>query len=84
MSRTPLELNRRERATLLAAAAGRIEMTCNGEPALVVDGVCLCDQATAHGFVHAGLLAPRTAGQLGARVMAVLTDAGRVALRNAV
>lgn len=80
MSRTPPELNHRERATLHAIAAGRVEMTCSCEPDLFVDGACSCDQVTNHGLVRSGYLRAARTGGVGARVAAHLTEAGYRAL----
>ncbi|MCI2421532.1 hypothetical protein MOQ72_29265 [Saccharopolyspora sp. K220] len=80
MSPTALELNHRERATLRAVAAGRVEMTCSCEPDLFVDGVNFSDQTTAHHLAHLGLLQPGRRGRAGARVPAVLTDEGELVL----
>ncbi|GAA4851295.1 hypothetical protein GCM10025787_38090 [Saccharopolyspora rosea] len=80
MSPTALELNQRERSTLRAVAAGRVEMTSGSEPDLFVDGLCYSDQATAHGLVHKGLLKPGS--YRGPRASAVLTDIGRAMLNG--
>ncbi|CAM01563.1 hypothetical protein [Saccharopolyspora erythraea] len=75
-----VELNNRERATLRAVAEGRVEITCSSEPDLYVDGLPLCDQATARRLVHGGLLGPARTDDLGSRVPAVLTGEGAVRL----
>lgn len=71
-------VSRRDRAILRAVAAGRAEMTCSCEPDLFIDGLCCCDQSTAHRLAHDGLIAP--AALTGSRVRAVLTAAGAATL----
>lgn len=75
-------LTARERAILTAVAAGRAEMTCSCEPDLFVDGLCCCDQATAHELAHIGLITTATAGDPHTRRPAVLTPAGATALAS--
>ncbi|MGW3468449.1 hypothetical protein ACWDKQ_08245 [Saccharopolyspora sp. NPDC000995] len=71
-----VELNNRERATLRAVAAGRVQITCSCEPDLYIDGVAFCDQQTAHRLVHQGLLRPAVPGEPGDVVAAKLTEPG--------
>ncbi|MCI2422672.1 hypothetical protein MOQ72_35125 [Saccharopolyspora sp. K220] len=70
------ELNNRERATLRAVAAGRVQITCSCEPDLYIDGMAFCDQHTARRLVHDGLMRPASAGQPGELVEAELTTPG--------
>ena len=70
----------RDRALLRAVGVGRAELVCGCEPHLLVDGRHVCDQDT---HALAGLIAPAIPGQVGMRVLAVLTDAGRRALAGA-
>ncbi|MET9265717.1 hypothetical protein [Amycolatopsis sp. NPDC004079] len=74
------ELNHRERATLRAVAGGHAEISCSCEPDLFVDGLSCCDQGTVRDLVRKGLIAPAEDGACGARVRAVLTEAGARAL----
>lgn len=74
------ELNHRERATLRAVAEGHAEISCSCEPDLFVDGLSLCDQGTVRDLVRKGLIGPAEDGACGARVRAVLTEAGVRAL----
>lgn len=71
-----VELNNRERATLRAVAAGRVQITCSCEPDLYIDGVAFCDQHTARWLVHQGLVRPAVPGQPWDLVAAELTDPG--------
>ena len=75
-----IELNHRERATLMAVAIGRAEISCSCEPDLFIDGLACCDQHTARRLAHLGLVVPARTGQPGERVPAVLTEAGDAAL----
>ncbi|MGH4020268.1 MAG: hypothetical protein ACRDT0_13745 [Pseudonocardiaceae bacterium] len=63
-------------AILRAVAAGRAELAVSCEPDLFVDGLCCCDQYTAHQLARVGLVRPAAAGALGQRVRAELTPAG--------
>ncbi|MQA63911.1 MAG: hypothetical protein GEU86_21150 [Actinophytocola sp.] len=84
-TKTRRPLTGRDRAILTAVAAGRAEITCSCEPDLYVDGLCCCDQSTAHSLAHAGLIAAAMSGaQPGARVPAVLTASGAATLNQAV
>lgn len=80
MARDGIQLNRRERATLLAVAQGRAEMSCSSEPDLFIDGIACCDQVTAHHLARLDLVKPRRTGRLGERVPAVVTDFARAVL----
>lgn len=73
-------LTGRDRAILAAVAAGRAEMTCSCEPDLFVDGLCCCDQITAHNLARAGLIAANGTARPGTRVAAVLTLTGAAML----
>jgi hypothetical protein len=73
-------LNHRALAMLRAVVAGRAELTCSREPDLFIDGVPCCDQFTAHGLAHDGLIEPAFTGRIGQRVPATLTAAGAAAL----
>jgi hypothetical protein len=72
----PPVANHRVLAMLRAVAAGRAQLTCSAEPDLFVDGVPCCDQFTAHGLAHEGLVRAGQPGKPGQRVPAVLTRAG--------
>jgi len=76
-----IQLNHRERATLLAVAHGDAEMSCSSEPDLFIDGLACCDQFTAHRLARLGLIRPTRAGGLRERVPAALTRAARAVLR---
>ncbi|MDI2029838.1 hypothetical protein QFW96_14500 [Saccharopolyspora sp. TS4A08] len=69
-------LPHRHRAYLRAVAHGRAEMTTNQVPDLFIDGLACCDQHTAHELAAQHLIAPSEPAERGARVTAVLTDAG--------
>ncbi|MPY77604.1 MAG: hypothetical protein GEV04_03725 [Actinophytocola sp.] len=75
-----IQLNNRERATLLAVAHGDAEMSCSSEPDLFIDGLACCDQFTAHRLARLGMIAPARPGRLRERVPARLTSAARVVL----
>lgn len=75
-------LNRRALAMLRAVSDGRAEMVCSCEPDLYVDGLCCCDQYEAHRLAGAGLIRPVVAGEVGQRVRAEITRAGRDVLRG--
>ena len=49
----------RARAILRAVAQGRVQTSLSTEPDLLIDGLACCDQFTAHGLAHAGLLRPK-------------------------
>lgn len=76
------EVNRREVALLRAVASGRGELVCSCEPDLLIDGLCCCDQYTAHRLAHDGFIRPAIAGAVGQRVPAELTPAGATALHT--
>lgn len=82
MSTLPSALSRRAIAMLRAVADGRAELRGSSEPDLRVDGLSCCDQSTAHGLAHAGLLRPAHAVAPGHWVPAELTDAGHRALHG--
>ncbi len=67
-------------AMLRAVAAGRAELVCSCEPDLFIDGLCCCDQYTAHQLARRGLIRPHTPGVLGQRVRAELTAIGHAVL----
>lgn len=69
-------LTHRDRAILGAVAAGRVQVACGCMPDLFIDGLCCCDQFTAHRLVWEGLVQPVTSGSPGCRVGAVLTAVG--------
>lgn len=73
---TPRVLTARDRAILTAVDDGRAEVTCSCEPDLFVDGLCCCDQASAHRLATGGLITGATHGRPGSRVRAVLTAVG--------
>ncbi|WP_214406564.1 hypothetical protein [Pseudonocardia lacus] len=75
-------LTGRDRAILRAVAAGTAELTGGTEPDLLLDGRYCCDQAAAHRLARAGLIAPSAVCLVGQRVAAVVTAAGRRALRT--
>ena len=79
---TPRVLTARDRAILAAVADGRAELTCSREPDLFVDGLCCCDQTSAHRLATGGLIAGATPGRPGSRVRAVLTEAGVTTLAS--
>jgi hypothetical protein len=66
----------RELAMLRAVAAGRVELVCSCEPDLYIDGLCCCDQYTAHQLARRGLLRASAPGRIGERVRAELTATG--------
>lgn len=68
---------------LNAVASGRAELVCSCEPDLIVDGLCCCDQYTAHRLSEVGLIRPAMSGRIGDRVPAELTESGFRALRGA-
>ncbi|MPY85709.1 MAG: hypothetical protein GEV00_20975 [Actinophytocola sp.] len=68
--------NHRICALLRAVGDGRAEMTVSSEPDLFIDGVCCCDQYTAHVMARDGLLRADRPGRAGQRVPATLTPAG--------
>lgn len=70
-------------AMLRAVAAGRAELTCSCEPDLFIDGLCCCDQYTAHQLARGGLIRPNAPGMVGQRVRAELTAAGHAVLTAA-
>lgn len=74
------ELTNRHYALLRAVAAGRCQLTCSCEPDLYIDGRSCSDQQASHLLVHAGLIVQATAGGVGQRVPARLTNAGQAAL----
>jgi hypothetical protein len=76
-------LTGRDRAILRAVATGTAELTGGTEPDLLIGGRYCCDQEAAHRLARTGLIAPTAACVLGQRVTAVLTAAGRRALRSA-
>ncbi len=67
----------RELAMLRAIAAGRAELVRSCEPDLYIDGLCCCDQYTAHQLARRGLLRASAPGRTGERVPAELTATGR-------
>jgi hypothetical protein len=73
-------LNHRALAMLRAVVAGRAELSCSQEPDLFIDGLPCCDQFTAHGLAHDGLIEPAYSGNFGQRVPATLTEAGLAAI----
>lgn len=75
-----IELNHRERATLMAVAIGHAEISCSCEPDLFIDGLACCDQQTAHRLARLGLVTPLGTGRHGDLVPARLTEAGAAAL----
>lgn len=77
------ELNRRALAILRAVSDGRAELVCSCEPDLLIDGLCCCDQYTAHRLAGAGLIRPAVTGTVGQRVRAEITGAGRDVLAGA-
>lgn len=70
-------------AILRAVAAGRAELMWSCEPDLFIDGLCCCDQYTAHQLAHGGLIRPNAPVLLGQRVRAELTAAGHAVLATA-
>jgi hypothetical protein len=77
MEDTAEQLTGRERAILRAVAAGSAELTGGREPDLLLDGRYCCDQGAVHRLVRAGLIAPAGACDVGERVAAGVTAAGR-------
>ncbi|HEY6422273.1 MAG TPA: hypothetical protein VIY28_03300 [Pseudonocardiaceae bacterium] len=67
-------------AMLRAVSDGRAELACSCEPDLFIDGLCCCDQYTAHRLATAGLIRPVVRGAIGERVPAELTVTGRAVL----
>ena len=74
-----MALSHRSRSLLRAVRTGHGELVCGCVPHLLVDGLHVCDSDAAP-LIAAGLIAPDLPGQVGMRVLAVLTDAGRNAL----
>lgn len=74
------ELTNRHIALLRAVAAGRCELTASCVPDLFIDGRANCDQSAAHLLVRMGLVRHAEAAEIGQRVPAVLTEAGRAVL----
>jgi hypothetical protein len=70
-----MDTNRRVLAMLRAVAEGRAEVTCSCEPDLYIDGVCVCDQFTAH-EISRSLIRPALIAAIGQRVWAELTADG--------
>ena len=70
-------LSRRTLSLLRAVRVGRGVLVCGRVPHLLVDGLNVCAQDT---LALAGLIAPAIPGQVGMRVLAVLTDAGKLAV----
>lgn len=78
------EITGRVLSILRAVSTGHAELICGCEPDLVIDGLCCCDQFTAHHLTRAGLIRPAMRGAVGERVPAELTNAGAAVLREAV
>lgn len=76
-------MNGRALAMLRAVSDGRGELVCSCEPDLYVDGLCCCDQYTAHQLAGDGLIRPVVRGAIGQRVRAELTGSGRAVLAGA-
>lgn len=72
----------RDRQILRAVRTGHGQIECAeiGVGVLLIDGRYCADQIAARRLVDTRLVAPAIPGQAGMRVLAVLTDAGRVAL----
>jgi hypothetical protein len=77
---THTDLCRRDRAVLVAVAAGRCSLVCGSEPDLLVDNLWFCDQHRVHCLISLGLLTTRTSGHVGCCLPAVLTAQGGIAL----
>jgi hypothetical protein len=77
---TTSTLSGRDRAILRAVAAGGAQLQLGTEPDLFFDGRSCADQYAAHCLFRAGFIAAATLGQIGQRVAAALTPAGREAL----
>jgi hypothetical protein len=75
-----VHLTARDRAILRAVASGNAEFVWGSEPDLYLDGRFCCDQAAVHQLVKAGLIGPASTTDVGERVLAVLTTAGRLEL----
>jgi len=73
-------LTARDRAILAAVATGGAELVWGAEPDLYLDGRCCSDQAAAHRLVRHGLIAPVAVCQVGRRIAAKVTAAGRAHL----
>jgi len=78
-----IPLNRRELATLRAVALGQAEISCSRAPDLFIDGLACCDQSTARRLASLGLVVSACEGINGARVPAMLSEAGKMALESA-
>lgn len=65
---------------LRAVGDGRAMVTCSREPDLYVDGLCVCDQFTAHRLSRLALIRPTARATVGTRVPAELTTNGARAL----
>lgn len=76
-------VNHRALAMLRAVSDGRAELVCSCEPDLLIDGLCCCDQYTAHHLSTDGLIRPAIRGVVGQRVRAEITGAGRDVLAGA-
>jgi hypothetical protein len=75
-----LALTGRDRAVLRAVAAGRCQLGAGYAPVLRIDGLMCSDSAAGYRLVAAGLI--RAAYPAGPLAEAVLTEAGRAALRS--
>ena len=79
MISTTTSLSHRDRAVLLAVAAGRCEISGDLNASLVIDGLSCCDQFLGARMTRAGLLAPARSRLERAR----LTPSGRALLNAA-
>ena len=70
-------MSHRARSLLRAVQIGHAELVCGRVPHLLVDGLHVCDSDT---LALAELIGPAIPGQVGMRVLAVLTDAGKLAV----
>lgn len=74
-------LTRRERAVLLAIAAGRCQISAGAGASLVIDGLACCDQLVGPRLIRAGLIEP--VGRGAKPAVAELTATGKAALSAA-
>lgn len=74
-------LTSRDRAVLVAVAAGRCHVEPGPLPYLTIDRRAACDQLAAYQLLAAGLIEAAPAG-LDGRTRARLTDAGRAAIAS--
>ncbi|PWV82409.1 hypothetical protein SAMN05421630_103186 [Prauserella marina] len=78
----PPQLTYRDREFLKAVAAGRVQLTCNAEPDVYVDGLAWCDPFGARALIGMGLIERAPVGRHGERITALLTVEGGRRLKS--